>query len=105
MGIKPLPQCFVIFFFGHFYFFLEIQYILEPAEPGASYGYINLTRDGGGGLVCSSKMSDSEANSLCLAAGFKYGGQVLTQAIAGKSKPFSNVSSKLKDCMLNTTDG
>ena len=53
-----------------------MRYELIPAKPGVPYGYINLTRDGPAGLVCSSYAGNDEASNLCRAAGFRYGGML-----------------------------
>ncbi|KAL8578642.1 hypothetical protein ACOMHN_007100 [Nucella lapillus] len=53
---------------------VELKYELVRDNPGVHYGYINLTRDEGSGLVCTPYTSHNIPASFCRAAGYPHGG-------------------------------
>ena len=48
-------------------------YELQPTNPSDDYGYVQLTRDEGQGLVCVQHLTDHSAHLLCREAGYVAG--------------------------------
>ena len=49
------------------------SYQLQPTNPSDDYGYVQLTRDEGQGLVCVKNLTDRSAHLLCREAGYVAG--------------------------------
>ena len=62
--------------------FSELIYELVSSTPNVSYGFVNISRDEGSGLLCSNAPVDENlASALCRAAGYIYGGMPFTSRL------------------------